>query len=139
PGGFAGGSMDIRTKSFPEKFLFKTSLGVGYNTQSTFNDEFRTYPGGGRDAFAMDDGTRALPAELRNVSGSDLTALLQTATSGSLNISLEEKTAAAAELDRLVRSFEKPQMGATKDAPPLDHDFNQSEEHTSELQSRENL
>jgi TonB-dependent receptor len=137
PGGFAGGSMDIRTKSFPEKFLFKTSLGVGYNTQSTFNDEFRTYPGGGRDTFAMDDGTRALPAELRNVSGSDLTALLQTATSCSLSISLEKKTAAAAELDRLVRSFDKPQMGSTKDAPPLDQDFNLTMGDTLKLGNNE--
>ncbi len=124
PGGFAGGAMDIRTKSFPEKFTFKTSIGVGYNTQATFNEDFLTYPGGGNDWLAMDDGTRALPEELVNVSGDDLNALLQTATSGSLSIPLDEKTAAAQEMDRLVRSFGTPQMGPEKDAPPLDHDFN---------------
>ncbi len=124
PGGFAGGSMDIRTKSFPEKFVFKTSIGVGYNTQATFNDDFLTYPGGGHDWLAMDDGTRALPNELMDVSGNDLNALLQTATSGSLSIPLSEKTAAAEELDRLVRSFGTPYMGPERDAPPLDHDFN---------------
>jgi outer membrane receptor protein involved in Fe transport len=124
PGGFSGGVMDIRTKSFPERFVFKAGAGVGYNTQSTGNDRFLTYPGGGTDFLAMDDGTRKLPGELRNVSGSDLQQLLATATSGSLQIPLEAKTAAAQEMDRLVRSFGTPYMGPMREAPPPDHDFN---------------
>lgn len=124
PGGFSGGAMDIRTKSFPERFIFKTGAGVGYNTQATDNDNFLTYPGGGRDWLAMDDGTRAMPSELRNVTGDDLRTLLQTATSGSLAIAFDEKTAAAEEMDRLTRSFGSPRMGPTRKAPPPDHDFN---------------
>ncbi len=124
PGGFSGGVMDIRTKSFPEGFVFKVGAGVGYNTQATGNDRFLTYPGGGTDWLAMDDGTRKLPAELENVSGSDLQRLLSTATSGSLQIPLETKTAAAEEMDRLVRSFGTPYMGPNREAPPPDHDFN---------------
>lgn len=123
PGGFAGGAMDIRTKSFPEKFLFKASVGAGYNTQATFNDDYLTYPGGGTDALAMDDGTRALPAALAGVSGDDLDQLRRIATSGSLAIPLADKTAAAEEMDSLVRSFGTPYMGPETGAPPLDHDF----------------
>lgn len=124
PGGFSGGAMDIRTKSFPDKFLFKTGAGVGLNTQSTGNRRFLTYPGGGTDWLAMDDGTRSLPSALGNVTGTDLQRLAQTATSGSLSIPLEDKTAAADTLDSLVRSFGSPHMGPTRDEPPFDHDFN---------------
>lgn len=123
PGGFSGGVMDIRTKSFPEQFIFKFSAGAAYNTQATGNDDYLSYPGGGTDWLAMDDGTRSLPGELANVSGGDLQKLLATATSGSLNVPLSEKTAAAAEMDRLVRSFGTPYMGPTREAPPPDYDF----------------
>lgn len=123
PGGFSGGAMDIRTKSFPERFVFRMGAGVGYNTQATRNKRFLTYPGGGTDWLAMDDGTRSLPGTLANVGGGDLQRLAQTATSGSLAIPLEEKTAAALEMDRLVRSFGSPHMGPHREDPPPDHDF----------------
>ncbi len=61
---------------------------------------------------------------MRGVSGTDLQRLLATATSGSLAIPLEDKTAAALELDRLVRSFGSPYLGPNRQAPPPDHDFN---------------
>lgn len=65
PGGFTGGAIDIITKSFPEKFHFDLSAGTAYNTQSSLNENFFSYPGGGTDWLAMDDGTRDLPPELR--------------------------------------------------------------------------
>jgi hypothetical protein len=123
PGGFAGGVMDIHTKSFPDRFIFKVSIGAGYNTQSTGNDDFLTYPGGGTDYLAMDDDTRALPSDLEGVTGDDLTELLQTATSGSRTIPLSEKTAAAQEMDDLTRSFGTPYMGPERSAPGPDFDF----------------
>lgn len=123
PGGFSGGAMDIRTRSFPEQFVFKAGAGMAFNTQATGKERFLTYPGGGTDWLAMDDGTRRLPGALKNVSGADLQRLVQTATSGSTAIPLEEKTAAALEMDRLVRSFGSPHLGPTRQAPPPDHDF----------------
>ncbi len=123
PGGFSGAMIDLVTKSFPPQFVFKTSIGLGYNSQSTGNENFLTYPGGGLDALAIDDGTRALPDELAGINGGDLNALFSTATSRSRSIPLDEKTAAARQLDEYLAAFGTPQMGPTSEAPPPDHDF----------------
>lgn len=64
PGNFTGGGVNVVTKSFPEKAFVSLDLGLEGNTRTTFNDEFLSYEGGGLDAFAMDDGTRALPDAL---------------------------------------------------------------------------
>lgn len=70
PGGFAGGAINIVTKSFPEKAFAELSLGVGYNTQASLNDGFLTYDGGKSDWTAMDDGAREMPAGLGPEAGS---------------------------------------------------------------------
>jgi len=61
PGNFSGGIVDIGTKSFPEKFTLKLSMGASYNSQATGNSAFLTYPGGNNDWLGIDDGTRAIP------------------------------------------------------------------------------
>lgn len=61
-GGFAGGAIDIVTKSYPDDFLFGLSLGTSYNTQASLNERFLASDRGGRDWLAMDDGKRELPA-----------------------------------------------------------------------------
>jgi outer membrane receptor protein involved in Fe transport len=38
PGDFAGGSVEIRTKEFPERFVLQGSAAVGYNNVVTFKD-----------------------------------------------------------------------------------------------------
>lgn len=63
PGDFAGGVIQVNTKSIPEKTFYSISLGTGLNTQTTFK-EFKTYEGGKRDWLGVDDGTRALPKGL---------------------------------------------------------------------------
>ncbi len=60
PGDFAGGSLNVETRSFPEEFLLKVSIRGTYDTLTTFKDVL-DYPGGSTDWLAMDDGTRALP------------------------------------------------------------------------------
>jgi outer membrane receptor protein involved in Fe transport len=62
PGNFAGGSVDLKTKEFPDQFTASASLSFGYNSQVT-GEPRQTYAAGGR-ALARDDGTRALPGEL---------------------------------------------------------------------------
>ncbi len=63
PGEFGGGSVQMRTKSFPDEFTLQVSGKLGLNTESTFKDGL-TYRGGETDWFGLDDGTRDLPSEL---------------------------------------------------------------------------
>jgi biopolymer transport protein ExbD len=60
PADFAGGSVNIHTRSFPEKFTFSISATGGVNAQSTFRG-VDTYRGGNTDWLGADDGSRALP------------------------------------------------------------------------------
>lgn len=63
PGDFAGGSLNIHTRDLPNKFLFQGTLGLGFNTVSTFGNRL-SYPGGGTDWLGIDDGGRKLPAAI---------------------------------------------------------------------------
>ena len=66
PGDFTGGSVDIRTKSFPDKPSFGASVAVEYNSQSTFNPDFLTYSGGGTGPFGFQGNSRAFPDSVIN-------------------------------------------------------------------------
>jgi hypothetical protein len=59
PGTFTGGNVNIETKSFPETKSFKVSLSIGYNTQSSFQNNFLTHDGGDLDWLGYDDGYRS--------------------------------------------------------------------------------
>ncbi len=67
PGGFTGGNVDLKTKDFPELKTFSVSVSAGYNSQSSFNDQFQTYRGGSTDWLGYDDGTRQLPDRIREL------------------------------------------------------------------------
>jgi outer membrane receptor protein involved in Fe transport len=69
-GNFAGGSVDIVTKSYPEEFMFEFRVGTAYNTQSSLRDDFAMSDQGSRDWLGMDDGTRELPASVAATSPS---------------------------------------------------------------------
>ncbi len=64
-GEFAGGVININTKSIPEKNSQSISIGGGYNSQTTFKN-FTTYAGGKTDWLGIDDGTRAMPSKYPN-------------------------------------------------------------------------
>jgi TonB-dependent receptor len=66
PGNFAGGNVNITTKSFPDKLYVNFSVNQSYNTQSSLSGEFMTYQGGAADWRGADDGTRAMPQNLQN-------------------------------------------------------------------------
>lgn len=63
PGEFAGGIININTKSIPEKNFQRISISGGYNTLTTFKN-FKTYDGGKYDWLGVDDGTRSIPSEI---------------------------------------------------------------------------
>lgn len=63
PGDFAGGIIQVNTKSIPEKNNTSISIGAGYNPLTTFKD-FKTYKGGKTDWLGVDDGSRQLPSSI---------------------------------------------------------------------------
>ena len=65
PGGFAGGSVQVFTKDFPEALSMSLSMSTGFNTQATGADGL-TYPGGDYDFLGFDDGSRQLPSIIRD-------------------------------------------------------------------------
>ena len=64
PGDFTGGNVNIKTKSFPDKFTLNFSIGVAFNDQSSLNKNFLTHDGGNTDWLGFDDGTRDIPESL---------------------------------------------------------------------------
>lgn len=61
PGNFAGGNVNISTKSFPDKFYVSLSTTQSYNTQSSLNGDYQNYEGGKTDWRGKDDGSRKMP------------------------------------------------------------------------------
>jgi outer membrane receptor protein involved in Fe transport len=63
PAAFGGGNVDIRTRTIPDNPEFSLEFGIGTNSENS-NDGIE-YPGGSDDDLGEDDGTRALPREIR--------------------------------------------------------------------------
>lgn len=63
PGEFAGGVVQINTKSVPDKDFQSISIGSGYNTITTFKEQ-KTYKGSGTDWLGFDNGARDLPSTI---------------------------------------------------------------------------
>ena len=63
PGEFGGGTIQLRTKTFPEAFFMRLQGTLGYAQGTSFEDGLR-YEGGDRDWTGFDDGSRALPDSL---------------------------------------------------------------------------
>ncbi len=59
PAEFAGGSLQLRTKDYPDRRLIEVSVGAGYDPGVTFGT-YLTYKGGSLDWLGVDDGTRSL-------------------------------------------------------------------------------
>ena len=60
PGDYAGGHVELRTRSYPLEREFKVNVTSGYNSATTLEDGLR-YAGGGLDFIGFDDGSRGLP------------------------------------------------------------------------------
>ncbi|MEM6957317.1 MAG: carboxypeptidase regulatory-like domain-containing protein, partial [Myxococcota bacterium] len=66
PGAFGGGTALLTTREFPEEFEVNASIGLSYNSETTFR-RGQVHRGGRFDLIGFDDGTRALPSEVSNV------------------------------------------------------------------------
>lgn len=63
PGDFAGGVVQINTKSVPDKDFQTITIGSGYNTISTWKNQ-KTYEGSGTDWLGFDNGPREIPSSI---------------------------------------------------------------------------
>lgn len=63
PGDFAGGVIQINTKSVPDKNFQSITVGSGYNTITTFKTQ-KTYKGSSTDWLGFDNGVRDLPKSI---------------------------------------------------------------------------
>lgn len=67
PGDFAGGSVEVTTKEFPDQRVAQANLSVGYNSQSTFQEIAHVRPRG-LDFLGFDDGgRRQMPKDVPTV------------------------------------------------------------------------
>jgi TonB-dependent receptor len=103
PADFTGGLVNIETKAFPEKKMFRVSADIGYNPQMHLNSNYLTYKGGNTDFLGFDDGTRALPK------GTD-----------PVNIPTPVNGASKDEVNQFVRSF-NPELGVSRATSPVDY------------------
>ncbi|MEZ4455747.1 MAG: carboxypeptidase regulatory-like domain-containing protein [Gemmatimonadales bacterium] len=60
PGDFAGGTVDIQTKEFPNDFVFSIGVSQGFNSRSTFT-AFPRAPRGGSDFLGFNGLDRGFP------------------------------------------------------------------------------
>lgn len=67
PGDFSGGSVDIATKDFPDKFNFSFKSGAGYNSEISLNRNGLASSASSTDWLGFDDGKRALPSIVNGI------------------------------------------------------------------------
>lgn len=94
PAHFAGGNVDIRTKSIPSERVFKVGGKLGFNFD---NDDSAWYAGGSDDNFGSDDGTRELSSLLRSTLNGD----------GFNSLSSQESVAIVSSLNRDIDAQEQ--------------------------------
>ncbi|AYL98297.1 TonB-dependent receptor [Mucilaginibacter celer] len=68
PGDFSGGTINTITKDIADKQFLEVSLSVGYNSKTTFKNNFiDARPNGKYDFLGYDDGSRKLPSAYSNI------------------------------------------------------------------------
>ena len=118
PGDFAGGSVNLTTKDYPEERSLKISTSSSYNSSSTFNDFLYQTPSN-TDWLGYDNGQRDVPSMLS--SNSDLQNQIPTGVSFLRHTSgvtdYDSVAALASYMDQAVTSFNPELAPKTKSAP----------------------
>ena len=115
-GDFTGGSVDIRTKQFPEKPSLGVSVGIEYNSQATFNPDYPTYAGGGTGPFGFQANGRQIPESVLN----DPVLLTDPAT---VSLNNPGGLETAENINSAMQQM-NPVAGATRKAPGPNYSFN---------------
>ena len=118
PGDFTGGTVNIATKSFPDKFNLNFSLSSAYNSQTT-GSTILTHGSSNLSWLGMDDGSRDIPTIFNNNEVPSITeARRKYDKDGNYNQS-------ALLLDEMSKAFDS-EMSATKTTAPIDQSLSLS-------------
>ncbi len=69
PADFSGGSVQIRTKDFPNEFTITAGVGTSFNSNSQFQSGFVGFPSGGMNFLGFNDGSRNEPQSVIEIMG----------------------------------------------------------------------
>ena len=84
PGNFSGGSVDIRTKDFPQDLTIKFSASSSFNPDVNLKNEGAiSYSGGNLDWLGIDDGTREIPDVIQSIGLDDFKQMASNARKSS--------------------------------------------------------
>ncbi len=111
PGEFGGGVINLSSAVIPEEPFLTFKAGIGGNSETTFQAGLTHYGGGDSDLLGYDDGTRKIPAPLRDAmaSGNRITV--------GQNFSEDE-------IKRIGRSFTNTPLNLLQATDSVNPDFN---------------
>jgi len=115
PGDFTGGSVDIRTKDFPDKPSFGAGYTMEYNSQASFNPNFLTYNGGGTGPFGFRANQRLIPESVTSLGQN---VLLDPAAGKSLNVTVPGDLEKAEAINNAMRQMNPTIATTTKMVGP---------------------
>jgi TonB-dependent receptor len=124
PGGTGGGTIDITTKSFPDKPFFKASYGNSYNPNSNLKKNFLADPDSSMDMFALPSGPRALNPDLYGLK--DAPPDPGTASSRETQARANDRAAKASARQQLLQELGTANFAGTRTESPLNSSFDAS-------------
>ncbi len=124
PGGTGGGTIDITTKSFPEKPFVKGTYGNSYNPNSNLKKNFLADPNSPMEMFALPSGPRALSPELYGINS--VPAPPGPASSRETQLRANDRAQAAREVQDLMQSVGLANFAGVSKSSPLNSSFDVS-------------
>ncbi len=124
PGGTGGGTIDITTKSFPDRPFIKATFGESYNPNSNLKKNFLADPDSSMDMFALPKGPRALKSDLYGLT--EVPPDPGTASSRETQARANERAAKADARQQLLQELGTANFAGTKQTSPLNTSFDVS-------------
>lgn len=124
PGGTGGGTIDITTKSFPEKPFVKASYGESYNPNSNLKNNFLADPKSSMSMFSFPSGPRLLNPELFGLSSAPLPP--GPASSRETQTRAETRAEQANAAQSLLQNLGTANFAGTSRSSPLNSSFDAS-------------
>lgn len=113
PGDFSGGLVDVGTKAFPDDFTIQFSTSVSYDSEASFANTFLSFNNASNEWLGFDGNAYRIPDAIRNMNGE----VPDPNDAQNFQLTNEERAAAAAELDRVSKSFANTFSPVRESAP----------------------